>query len=160
MVCRRAHVLFTLLCLFAHNGVRHILCCVFVLFFFTLCTLCFQFLGNMTLGHRWYKVSQFYGNLILLTADTWSNALFQLHDVNNVGMHFVRNKITFADNKGLISEIQRLTDYTMAKSKRTKDKPLLTQKTKQKSRNMNHRVWNPVIKQFLFHVWNPSCHSC
>jgi hypothetical protein len=46
-------------------------------------------------------------------------------------MHFVRNKITFADNKGLISEIQRLTDYTMAKRKRTKDKPLLTQKTKQ-----------------------------
>jgi hypothetical protein len=43
-------------------------------------------------------------------------------------MHFVRNKITFADNKGLISEIQRLTDYTMAKRKRTKDKPLLTQK--------------------------------
>jgi hypothetical protein len=48
----------------------------------------------------------------------------------------------------------------MAKRKRTKDKPLLTQKTKQKSSNMNHRVWNPVIKQFLFHVWNPSCHSC
>jgi hypothetical protein len=32
------------LCLFAHNGVQHILCCVFVLFFFILCTLCCQFL--------------------------------------------------------------------------------------------------------------------
>jgi hypothetical protein len=29
VVCRRAHVLFTL-CFFAHSGVQHILCCVFV----------------------------------------------------------------------------------------------------------------------------------
>jgi hypothetical protein len=27
------------LCLFAHSGVQHILCCVFVMFFFVLCTL-------------------------------------------------------------------------------------------------------------------------
>ena len=32
------------LCLFAYSGVQHILCCVFVLFFFVLCTLCCQFL--------------------------------------------------------------------------------------------------------------------
>jgi len=32
------------MCLFAHSGVQHILCCVFVLFVFTLCTLCCQFL--------------------------------------------------------------------------------------------------------------------
>ena len=32
------------LCLFAHSGVQHILCCVFVLFFFVLCILCCQFL--------------------------------------------------------------------------------------------------------------------
>ena len=32
------------LCLFAHNGVQHTLCCVFVLFFFVLCILCCQFL--------------------------------------------------------------------------------------------------------------------
>jgi len=31
------------LCLFAYSGVQHILCCVFVLFFFVLGTLCFQF---------------------------------------------------------------------------------------------------------------------
>ena len=28
------------LCLLVHSGVQHILCCVFVLFFFVLCTLC------------------------------------------------------------------------------------------------------------------------
>ena len=32
------------LCLFAHSVVQHILCCVFVLFFFVLCTLYCQFL--------------------------------------------------------------------------------------------------------------------
>ena len=41
VVCRRAHVLFTL-CLFVHGGVQHTLCCVFVLFYFVLCTLCWQ----------------------------------------------------------------------------------------------------------------------
>ena len=32
------------LCLLAHSGVQHILCCVFVLFFFGFCALCCQFL--------------------------------------------------------------------------------------------------------------------
>ena len=32
------------LCLFAHSGVQHILCCVFVLFVFVLCTICCHFL--------------------------------------------------------------------------------------------------------------------
>ena len=32
------------LCLFVHNDVQHILCCVFVLFFLVLCTLWCQFL--------------------------------------------------------------------------------------------------------------------
>ena len=32
------------LCLLAHSGVQHILCCVFGLFFVVLCTLCCQFL--------------------------------------------------------------------------------------------------------------------
>ena len=31
-------------CLFVYNGVQHIMCGVFVLFFFVLCTLCCQFL--------------------------------------------------------------------------------------------------------------------
>ena len=32
------------LCLFAHNGIQHIMCCVFALSFFVLCALCCQFL--------------------------------------------------------------------------------------------------------------------
>jgi len=32
------------LCLFAYSGVQNILCCVFALFFFVLCTVCCQFL--------------------------------------------------------------------------------------------------------------------
>jgi hypothetical protein len=32
VICRRAHVLVTLLCLFAQSGIQHILFCVFVLF--------------------------------------------------------------------------------------------------------------------------------
>ena len=42
VICRRAHVLFML---FVYSGVQHILCCVFVLFFFVLCTQCCQFLS-------------------------------------------------------------------------------------------------------------------
>jgi hypothetical protein len=38
---RRSQVVFTLfvLCLFGYIGVQYILCCVFTLFFFVLCTL-------------------------------------------------------------------------------------------------------------------------
>jgi hypothetical protein len=36
VVCWRAHVLVTLLCLLAHSGVQHILFCVFALFIFDL----------------------------------------------------------------------------------------------------------------------------
>ena len=32
------------LCLLAYSGIKHILCCGFVLFFIVLCTLCFRFL--------------------------------------------------------------------------------------------------------------------
>ena len=40
--------------LFTYSGVQHILCCVFVLFFFALCTLCYQFLliVHFWLPHR------------------------------------------------------------------------------------------------------------
>ena len=41
------------LCLFAHNGFQHILCCVFVLFFFISCTLCCQFLWIV---HFWLPI--------------------------------------------------------------------------------------------------------
>jgi hypothetical protein len=39
--CRLTHVL-RYFCLFGYSGFRHILCCVFALFFFVLCTLCCQ----------------------------------------------------------------------------------------------------------------------
>ena len=35
------------LCLLAHRGVQYILCCVFVLFVFVLCTLCYKFHWNV-----------------------------------------------------------------------------------------------------------------
>ena len=45
LVCRRVHVLFTLFVFVSvYSGVQPILCCVFVLFFFVLCTLFCQFL--------------------------------------------------------------------------------------------------------------------
>ena len=43
-VCKKVHVLLTCLCLFAHSGVQHILCYVFVLLVFVLCVLCCQLL--------------------------------------------------------------------------------------------------------------------
>ena len=42
VVCRRGHVMSRYLCLLAYSGVQHMLCCVFALFFFVLCTLCCQ----------------------------------------------------------------------------------------------------------------------
>ena len=36
VVCSSDHVLFTFVCLFAHSGVKHILCCVFVWVFHSL----------------------------------------------------------------------------------------------------------------------------
>ena len=44
VVCMRAPVLFTFFSLFAYSGVQHILCCVFALLVFVLCTPCCQFL--------------------------------------------------------------------------------------------------------------------
>jgi len=41
------------LCLLAYSGVKHIVCCVFVLFFFLLCTLCCQFLWIV---HFWLSL--------------------------------------------------------------------------------------------------------
>ena len=50
VVCsRRAHVLFTLFVFVAYGGVQHILCCVFVLFFFVLCIYVVIFSGLSTL---------------------------------------------------------------------------------------------------------------
>ena len=44
VVCRGFMFYLRYLCLIAHSGVQHILCCAFCLCFFVLCTLCCQFL--------------------------------------------------------------------------------------------------------------------
>ena len=44
------------LCLFSYSGVQHILCCVFAVFFFVLCTLCRQF---PWIVHFWFPLSVF-----------------------------------------------------------------------------------------------------
>ena len=44
-------------CLFTYSGVQHILCCVFVLFVFVLCTLYCQFLWIV---HFWLPLSVFF----------------------------------------------------------------------------------------------------
>ena len=43
VVCRGLMSYLRYLCLLLYSGVQHILCCVFVLFVFVLCTLCCQF---------------------------------------------------------------------------------------------------------------------
>jgi len=48
--------LICVICVFAHSGVQHILCCVFVLFFFILCALCCQFLW---IDHLWLSLRCF-----------------------------------------------------------------------------------------------------
>ena len=51
--CRRTHVLFTLFVfVWVYVGVQYRMCCVFVLFFFVLCTLCRLFLWNV---HFWLR---------------------------------------------------------------------------------------------------------
>ena len=44
VICRRAHVSFTLVVFVWYSGVIHILCCVFFFFFFRLVYQCCQFL--------------------------------------------------------------------------------------------------------------------
>jgi hypothetical protein len=74
VVCRRAHVLLTLFVFFAHSGVQQILCCVFVLFFLVLCTLCCQFLWIVHF-HFLFAPSVFF-NVYLDFECTWRR-LFQ-----------------------------------------------------------------------------------
>jgi hypothetical protein len=68
VVCsRRAHVLFTLFVFVTYGGVQHILCCVFVLFFFVLCILCCQLLWIV------HFVPSVFSNVFYLSQ--WSSVL-------------------------------------------------------------------------------------
>ena len=54
VVCRRAHVLFMLIVFVSYSCVLHILCCVFVLFVFVLCT---RFSGLSIFDCLWYSLT-------------------------------------------------------------------------------------------------------
>ena len=56
------------LCLLAHSGVQHILCCVFALYVFVLCTLCCQFLWTV---HFWLPL-RYSVTFILYTDQSFS----------------------------------------------------------------------------------------
>jgi len=60
------------LCLFAHCGVQHILCCVFSVFFFVLCDLCCPFLWivHYSLPLR-YSLTFMYEHLMLPILETF-----------------------------------------------------------------------------------------
>jgi energy-coupling factor transporter transmembrane protein EcfT len=60
-------------CLFAYNGVQHILCCVFVLFFFVLRTLCCQFLWIV---------------LFWIAPSVFSNVYFLYKHFNHVSLNY------------------------------------------------------------------------
>jgi hypothetical protein len=62
------------LCLFAYSGTQHILCCVFALFFFVMCTLCYQFLWIVH-----FLLSLRYSLTFILT--TICVSLDKLHDL-------------------------------------------------------------------------------
>jgi hypothetical protein len=66
------------LCLLAHSGVQHILCCVFALFFFVLCTLCCQFIWSVSLWlpRRYYLTSTSSSTLIVKRLKSQINSMY------------------------------------------------------------------------------------
>ena len=85
------------LCLFAHRCVHHILCCVFVLFFFILFDLCCQFLWivqhiietETTSKHTytWPLTHIDDHSHIYMTAHTYTWPLTHIHDPSNTHIH-------------------------------------------------------------------------
>ena len=63
VVCRRRMSYFLYLCLFTYSGVKNILCCMFVLIFFVLCTLCCQFIWIV---HFCFAPSVFFNVYLIL----------------------------------------------------------------------------------------------
>ena len=68
----RAHVLFTL---FAHSGMKQVQCCVFVLFFFVLCTLCCHFLWIVNFCWHLRYTSNVYCNFVSMRNSHLYNTL-------------------------------------------------------------------------------------
>ena len=70
VVRMRAHVLFTLFCLFAYSVVHHILCCVFYLFFSGVEGLSCQLLWIAHFWYFWYSLTCIYQLIISKSATT------------------------------------------------------------------------------------------
>ena len=88
VVCRSAHVWCTL-CLLANSGVQYILCCVFALFFFVLCTICCQFLSivHFLIAHSVFSsVYENYHDIFVLGYNAtwdWFVHRYSAHNRNN-----------------------------------------------------------------------------
>ena len=65
----------------AHSGIQHILCCVFVLFFFVLCTLCCQFLWIV---HLWLPLRYALMFIKLALYATWKYNTYAASDLTSV----------------------------------------------------------------------------
>ena len=86
VVYRRLMSYLRYLCLFAYSGDQDILCCVFVLFFFVLCTLCCHFLwivnvfavpsvfSNVYLSTKYYHFIITDARTYYLSVKDWTNA--------------------------------------------------------------------------------------
>ena len=68
VVCRSAHIFFTLFVFVAHSGVQHIFCCVFVSFVFVLCTPCCHFLWIV---HCWLPLLHSLAVFFIIITDFW-----------------------------------------------------------------------------------------
>jgi hypothetical protein len=81
------------LCLLAHSDVQHILCCVFVLFFFVLCTLCCQFLWIV---FSIYQIILVYAKIKFCIYILYK--ILYLPDINTSSEHVIDTKTRINDN--------------------------------------------------------------
>jgi len=83
VVCWRVHVLFTLIvCVYVcvYSGVQHTLCCVFVLFYFVLCTLsCQHSLDCHFWIALWYSLTFSYRKLTVFPNCIWTPTFSAKH---------------------------------------------------------------------------------
>ena len=84
--CRSAVVLLECVCLLAHSGVQHILCCVFVLFVFVLCILCCRFSLNCLFFISPSVFSKVY--LIVSASESFRGDKIYWREKETQGQHF------------------------------------------------------------------------